>query len=119
MWSLGVEEQFYLFWPFLISAVLLFRGTHIVFLFMLIIAVSALITHIVTKNYPLAAFYLTPFRIYEFAIGAICVFFDNIDWSKSRYRQWTQHTIFIVGVCLILSAAFYYSGGTSFPGAAA
>jgi len=68
-WSLSAEEQFYLFWPlFLVLAKKSRRP-------FTIIALAALISFAgsiaITASDPPAAFFLTPFRIFEFAIGAM------------------------------------------------
>ena|GEM_PF-2381638 len=71
-WSLSVEEQFYLIWPLLIitSAKLFglkFRLGFIVGLTIIsFLAFSAM--SVTSAN---AAFYLTPFRIWEFGVGGI------------------------------------------------
>lgn len=69
MWSLGVEEQFYLFWPFLL---LLFRGrvAKIGMIVALIIA-SFLGVLLLFEVIPNGIFYLFPFRIYQFLTGAL------------------------------------------------
>ncbi len=73
MWSLSVEEQFYVVWPFLIIGILKF-SKHFSFLVLMAITVlSLLVTSFYTSKNPSAAFYLTPFRVYEFGIGAACV----------------------------------------------
>lgn len=69
MWSLGVEEQFYLFWPALL---VLFKGrfsrvTLILVLFILSLAASAYFSY---RGYS-APFFMFPFRIYQFMLGAI------------------------------------------------
>lgn len=67
-WSLGVEEQFYLFWPLLI----VFAGrwyplpAFIAGLF----ACALAFTLLVAGTNPQFAFYMMPFRIFEFAAGA-------------------------------------------------
>lgn len=70
VWSLSAEEQFYLLWPAILMMLLPFGRpalrTGIVVLGLISLAASA----IVTRHDPYLAFYMMPFRIYEFAIGA-------------------------------------------------
>jgi peptidoglycan/LPS O-acetylase OafA/YrhL len=68
-WSLSAEEQFYLVWPLFI---VLAKKMHKPYL---AIAVAALLSLLgafaVSMVDPLAAFFLMPFRIFEFAVGAL------------------------------------------------
>jgi peptidoglycan/LPS O-acetylase OafA/YrhL len=74
-WSLSLEEQFYLFWPvFIVAAWKLRRAFEVIaiagfasFLFSIIVATSD----------PQAVFFLMPFRIFEFAAGAIVILLET------------------------------------------
>src|SRR5665647_3263225 len=77
-WSLSLEEQFYLFWPVFI---VLARKTGRVFLVIAIAAVASFALAILAASAdPLAAFFLMPFRIFEFAAGALVL------WLETRFR---------------------------------
>lgn len=71
-WSLGLEEQFYLLWP---AFLLLTRHSSIVFLIAISVVGlgSFLAVGLVRAEAPQFVFYLMPFRIFEFAIGASVV----------------------------------------------
>ena len=77
-WSLSLEEQFYLVWPALIAAGAHFRKT------VATIAIAAIVSFIFALVWlsrdPHAVFFLMPFRIFEFAIGAGVIFCE---------RKWT------------------------------
>ncbi|MEZ5946113.1 MAG: acyltransferase family protein [Hyphomonas sp.] len=66
-WSLSVEEQFYIFWP---MAVLLFHRRYLT----LVIALAGIVS-LLGGMYPgfspTTVFYHFPFRVHEFAIGAL------------------------------------------------
>lgn len=72
MWSLSVEEQFYLFWPFIL---VLFspKNWRIWAISLLVMSFSA--TVIFAQHSPGAAFFWFPFRGYEFMGGAILSIF--------------------------------------------
>jgi peptidoglycan/LPS O-acetylase OafA/YrhL len=68
-WSLSAEEQFYLFWPlFLVLAKKSGRPFTVIALAGLVSFAGAMA---IATSDPPAAFFLTPFRIFEFAIGAM------------------------------------------------
>jgi peptidoglycan/LPS O-acetylase OafA/YrhL len=68
-WSLSLEEQFYLLWPLFI---VLARKTGRPYQAIAVAALASLLGAIgIAKADPLAAFFLMPFRIFEFAAGAL------------------------------------------------
>jgi len=69
-WSLSVEEQFYVFWPFII---LLLAGRKS-FLLGFIVVLSTVLSYALSTVNPQAMFYLMPARIFQFSSGAFCAF---------------------------------------------
>ncbi|MBT1157036.1 acyltransferase [Aminobacter anthyllidis] len=70
-WSLGVEEQFYLIWPAVL--VLGLRRKGLKFVVWLLVGVSLLSlagAQLLLNIAPSAVFYLMPFRLFEFGLGA-------------------------------------------------
>lgn len=110
-WSLGVEEQFYLFWPFII--LLAHRRGIAVNVIIGLGLLSLLVTSLLLPHDPAAAFFLTPFRISEFAIGAILGYKALID---TQPRNWIAELTTLGGLGLIAYAVLTYSHDTPFPG---
>jgi peptidoglycan/LPS O-acetylase OafA/YrhL len=122
-WSLGVEWQFYLVWPFFLS-LLLTRFRRLMPLAILAIAVLSFCLRLVFQDgsfWPLSAtragdwiadgpatvFYNTPFRIFEFACGALLVWFP-------KPRHIIAHELLsLVGLALIGGAVFLLDGGAT------
>jgi peptidoglycan/LPS O-acetylase OafA/YrhL len=66
-WSLSVEEQFYIFWPL---AVLLFYRRHLNFV-IAAAGIVSLLGGLFLDFSPVTVFYHFPFRVHEFAVGAL------------------------------------------------
>ena len=71
-WSLAVEEQFYLLWPITIWLAFTKGGLRFAIIMIAILATISLATAVaVHGKHPGAVFFLAPFRVHQFAIGAI------------------------------------------------
>jgi peptidoglycan/LPS O-acetylase OafA/YrhL len=69
MWSLGVEEQFYLVWPLLLGW--LFRPRRLQAWMVATFAVSLVACVAMTLHVQPWAYFAMPFRAWEFALGAL------------------------------------------------
>lgn len=116
-WSLSVEEQFYLVWPLLIFALLRWLPKATLPLLIAGTAFSVVVTTYFTLRSPDAAFYLTPFRTYEFALGALCVWIERVQWRNGRLSHGARHATWLLGIGLIFFAIFTFDEhGVTFPG---
>lgn len=107
-WSLAVEEQFYLVWPvLLLLAFKLRKGPLLAMLAVLVVSFyfSATLSY---HSQPLA-FFLSPFRAWEFAIGGLAGFFPDSE------RRWAL-PVAALGAVLVLAPVITFSGDTVFPG---
>jgi peptidoglycan/LPS O-acetylase OafA/YrhL len=134
MWTLSVEEQFYLFFPaillgaFVIARKLLPRSRPQVFLGVVATAVGLLsfIVCVFATNHTLAlphmtlnaqfAFYMLPARAWEFAAGALLAIAVP---QLARVPRALAVVLGLAGLALIAYAAFTFDGTTVFPGTAA
>ena len=111
-WSLAVEEQFYLFWPFFI--LLLFRlGKRRAVLYGIVATLigSFLFSLYLTERAPIWAFYILPTRAWELAAGAVLVFLPEL--KKMR------PVIALSSLVVILTVTNIFDEATPFPGTAA
>lgn len=113
-WSLSVEEQFYLLWP-LILLVVGRRATLATVCMAGLGIVSLAGAQWAVAASPQAAFFLMPFRVFEFACGAALV--GMRQWpSESRH---VANAVYVGGLVLIAGPIGFYSEHTAFPGVAA
>ena len=129
-WSLSVEEQFYLIWPATLVFLLLKTPRYVVPIALLLAGLFSLYLNLVffegdsafvQKYAPSISdwfsdgaatiYYLAPFRIFEFAIGASLVFFD----SRKQSHPIVAEIACLLGLGLIFLGVHFYTEGTPFP----
>lgn len=117
-WSLGVEEQFYLFWPALIVGLLSLRK-RIPFgasLTLITFAGAALCIGYSTVD-PSAAFYLLPFRVFQFSLGALVIPLSSaLTHTVFARSAWLPSASFWLGLSCIGASVFFFHEATLFPG---
>ena len=119
-WSLGVEEQFYLFWPLLIVGLL--KAKRLIAFstsLLLISAIGTLLFIGYASNDQSAAFYLLPFRVFQFAIGALIIplLGSKLILKLSAVSSF-RFCILWLGLGLVALSIFAFDGSTLFLGSA-
>ena len=112
LWSLGVEEQFYLLWPVTIVIIhkLSERAYKPALLLIFIFSLAACIA--VTRSDEAAAFYLLPFRIWQFILGALAA----EAWLALQFTKPTRTFLRTAGLALCCVSVVVFSDTTPFPG---
>ncbi|WP_116472405.1 acyltransferase family protein [Zobellella maritima] len=115
LWSLAVEEQFYIFWPVALLLTQRLFGVRAVFMLVAVGILSGIfISEWGVNNYRAAAYYLLPTRFFELLVGAFVALLPSIN-KKSV----TTEIFSIVGALFIVYSAFFFSKGQFFPGVSA
>ena len=113
LWSLGVEEQFYLTYPLFLWLVWRFRSRLLTIL-LLIGAASFCLNIWQVHHDPVAAFFLPQTRCWEFMMGGALAWWQM---SKGDYVRPALGSAFsIVGILLIAIAVFGIHEHDPFPG---
>lgn len=113
-WSLGIEEQFYLFFP--LALILIWRFKK-VWMFPILVAtsiMSLLMALILYPSNPNAAFYLFPTRIWELLLGSVTAISLNQSESIKVNKNSKEFAGFL-GLALIGYAVFTFNAKTPDP----
>jgi peptidoglycan/LPS O-acetylase OafA/YrhL len=121
LWSLSIEEQFYIFWPLLLF--LSFKKKYNFLLITLGITILSFLANIlIIKNHPEAAFYLPICRFWEIMIGGVLAYLQlhqkqlNPKNLLISFILKPNNSKAIAGVLLIILSLFLIDRHQQFPG---
>ena len=113
-WSLGVEEQFYLFFPILMMALWRLKSPALALNLIIGFFVFSLsYAHIVVSASPAEAFYLIPARAWELFAGVILAVFMHS--RRQCFSIVTNNILGTSGLFLIFYATYQFDKNTPFP----
>ncbi len=121
-WSLGVEEQFYIFAPILLIFLLRKFQTSSVFAILLSLSVGSFVISLVeVSTHPTAAFYMLPTRAWELGAGVLTAVYES---DRKNADRWISTTVFsnalsCLGLVIVAYALVMFTKATPFPGAGA
>jgi peptidoglycan/LPS O-acetylase OafA/YrhL len=127
-WSLGVEEQFYLLWPFLIALVGVIgarRGTLTGPAWWVLgsfVGISLVISVAWTALEPASAYFVTPTRLWELGVGGLVAGAARTAVGSTRtglLGTGARSAASWAGLIVIGVSAFTLNGESGFPGAIA
>ncbi len=121
LWSLGIEEQFYLVWPAVLVTFWKRRTALLIILWTLVIASFALSVNL-AHSAPVANFYSPASRFWE--LGAGCLLALLMEPRKHpremadecRFLDVGCNLVPLAGLALILASVVEFDATTSFPG---
>lgn len=122
LWSLGIEEQFYLLWPAVLVALWKRKTALFVILCLLVLASFALSVHM-AQVAPVANFYWPVSRFWELGAGCLLALLMerphaavSTDTSDRRFLDVGYNFLSLAGLALILASIASFDTTTPFPG---
>jgi len=113
MWSLAVEEQFYIAWPLLLMLAVRYAPKRLLAIAAVLLLVSFYANVALIDTKPSAVFYRPQTRAWELLAGCILAF------GVPKVRDVAAHVASLAGLALVLFAIFAFTDETQFPGVAA
>jgi peptidoglycan/LPS O-acetylase OafA/YrhL len=115
LWSLGIEEQFYIFWPLLM--VWMSRWPKRVLPAILLVAVISFVLNVAAiEAYPVATFYSPVTRFWELLIGSLLAYASLYSPAFKRVSDGQKNIASVAGLSLIIVAAVVLNQKSLFPG---
>jgi len=115
LWSLGVEEQYYILFPLLLAAVARFKKSALVPILVALIVLSLGFAEIERRIDPAANFYLLPSRAWELLVGALLSRMPLEAWQQRPFGMRTASALSLLGLVLIISSVLLFTGATPSP----
>lgn len=102
IWSLAVEEQFYIVWPLLVLLLVALKRTRLLPLVVALVVLASLAAAVwMQTRSPAAGFYLTPFRMWELGLGAMLAV------TPLPAARRSAAPLLIIGLALILGSMLW------------
>lgn len=114
LWTLGIEEQFYIIWPFLLWLSWKYKVNYLkTTIFVALVSFFLNISKI--HSDPIGTFYLPQTRLWEFLVGSILPQIVNHK-NKIYNSDWLKNVSSIIGLSLLIYGFLEIDKNLEFPG---
>jgi len=115
LWSLGVEEQFYIVWPIILLLAFRFSNKFIILAACIIFSVSLGFSVVAVANGETKGYFLLHYRAFELLIGAITALLLQCANGITLVNR-TKQVLTYIGSALIITPMFILDEKSNFPG---
>lgn len=117
LWSLGVEEQFYLVWPTLLISLVFLKLRHMLLIVAILFFISLFMAMLTVEEAPMKAYFLPQYRAFELIIGAFTALAMTSNFYKGlSLKIYQKETIAYSALLLIIVPMFFLDKSSTFPG---
>ncbi|SDM12647.1 acyltransferase family protein [Maricaulis salignorans] len=117
LWTLGVEEQFYLLWPLILAAWGTRGYSRLVLAGLAMVALASfLLAQFVAPSAPMTAYYMLPMRAGQLLAGAICLMAVRHHYRDARLPRLLREMLALLSLALIAGSLVFIHEGDLFPG---
>jgi peptidoglycan/LPS O-acetylase OafA/YrhL len=113
-WSLGVEEQFYIFYPLILAAIWRYARKWLPWILLAGAILSLALAQWAVVHRPTAAFYLLPTRAWELLLGGLAAV--HLRKRPHPPRQWISEAGGLAGVAMLLVSVVAFRRDAATPG---
>lgn len=112
-WSLGIEEQFYIFFPLFLLIILRYFKNAKILIFFILIFISFLFSMKISTNHSSFNFYFLTSRIWELLIGAIIVICKKKELKI--FQKLNHNFLSLFGIVLIIISFLIFDDVNNHP----
>ncbi len=116
IWSLAVEEQFYVVFPIYLYLAYKYVKKYLGVLTFILLVISFVYSFLLVNSAPSDAFYSTPSRAWELLTGSMLAIYPSRRIFRNKYLA---NSCSFTGLILIVYAILFFDSATQFPGASA
>lgn len=117
LWSLGVEEQFYLIWPTLLILLAKIRFRYALSITTILFFISLFLAMHFVDTAPIKAYFQPQYRAFELFIGALtALIMTTSSYKEFKLGKYQRELIAYLALLLIFAPMLLLSKASTFPG---
>jgi peptidoglycan/LPS O-acetylase OafA/YrhL len=112
-WSLAIEEQFYIFTPFILIITWRLARKYMHIVILIILALSLLFAEYASRTHPEFSFFMLPSRMWELAAGSLLAIFE-LRYGRTNNIAISKY-LTLLGMLFIFWSFFFFDDKTLHP----